>query len=732
MFEGTKDSSADTLRQVKVIFLTELELPVERAQEILQNAPAAIRTGASADELEPFRKRLERAGAKVMIVSPAGAHPVDDQNESAEELPGASMEFSFELSDSEFKTPGSEGKKKSKKIYKLELDDSEIPTVSANTLVDANERTVDRKPTLEPAANDSNTLETEAKVEADDPQVVDLTNMATGPNVNSGGSSPDLDAINESLLEMQGVTALAEEVQKQAADKEALATKHNQSNLDSALSFDEPGTQYCLTENSVQAPPSQAIAKIDLDFDSGDSATVASESAANKELNEKTAKDRAAKESAAAELAASTLAFDSLEPQPAPPEESYKPVISPKQEQWQSDAEPIFNEDTNIITSELDLSTQNEQDLESDAEESKLGGMLKPAELPKQLSAQFITKQQITADDAKQDSSQSTEVNKVEQVATENGAGTIKDQSAPAQAPAAATPPTPAAVEIDPPVAKRSKGKGIKHLLALIPSDIMIPMVVALLVLAAGNGIYFGYLAEPTVKASTSKGAATTSRKGTSSKKGATISAVDSADPLADPDLGSGSATSAPQVLYFKGKHEVNGVELEAEFISNRMRMFIKTLSGTTPAPPNLTAEQIVRKEKRLPWVTRFEVQDTIFEQPVTGAFNGTGTMRLYIDFNGARHRVVAPARIRAQASPDESSLVVMVASSQNWTGQEVAGLSIESITDTTFTFNANLNFSLAVNEASISAPNPEQPLVSDLASADASAPAPAGQPVTE
>ena len=72
LFEGTIDSTPETLRKVKGVFLAELEMPIDQIALILQNTPAPVLTSNDASDLAHPYRILKEAGSKVLIVNANG------------------------------------------------------------------------------------------------------------------------------------------------------------------------------------------------------------------------------------------------------------------------------------------------------------------------------------------------------------------------------------------------------------------------------------------------------------------------------------------------------------------------------------------------------------------------------------------------------------------------------------------------------------------------------------
>ena len=99
VFEGPADDSAETLRLIKGIFLIDLSLSVEQAQQILSQVPSVILSVDSAIKAAQYQKKLSKAGAKILVVAPEGSAPPAE--ESPSETEGLEMEMSLDGNSTE-------------------------------------------------------------------------------------------------------------------------------------------------------------------------------------------------------------------------------------------------------------------------------------------------------------------------------------------------------------------------------------------------------------------------------------------------------------------------------------------------------------------------------------------------------------------------------------------------------------------------------------------------------
>ncbi len=68
IFQGLADNSPEALVKLRGIFVADLDFPVEQARLIFESAPTVIRSAAKEEELQAISKKLQAAGAQVLIV----------------------------------------------------------------------------------------------------------------------------------------------------------------------------------------------------------------------------------------------------------------------------------------------------------------------------------------------------------------------------------------------------------------------------------------------------------------------------------------------------------------------------------------------------------------------------------------------------------------------------------------------------------------------------------------
>jgi hypothetical protein len=123
LFTGLKDEDPTTLRKVKTVFVTDLDLPIPEIQEILDNPPRCILSADQRNDLKALLKSLKAAGALVEVVE----NSVFEKDQTEPE--GEEDSFSFEIDLSELS-----GTKKAKNTRVWELsfdhDDEDEPSLA--------------------------------------------------------------------------------------------------------------------------------------------------------------------------------------------------------------------------------------------------------------------------------------------------------------------------------------------------------------------------------------------------------------------------------------------------------------------------------------------------------------------------------------------------------------------------------------------------------------------------
>lgn len=203
IFEGPADSSEDTLRHLKGVFLADLEFPIDEIMRILSSAPVAIKGAEDRESLESIEDLLRKAGGKVLIVGPA------QDDEAASDLNEMTLELSFdpdesgtsrisgEDSDAEVESP-------EPKVYVIDEDADDLAAI----LNDAEACVADDAPVAESPSEMSLSFEESAaefSVETGSVQLPDLSESLS--LADTLPSSFETDAINAILapLDQPGV-----------------------------------------------------------------------------------------------------------------------------------------------------------------------------------------------------------------------------------------------------------------------------------------------------------------------------------------------------------------------------------------------------------------------------------------------------------------------------------------------------------------------------------------------
>lgn len=217
VFEGLDESSPEALRAVKGILLVDLNLSVEDAQRILSSAPAPVKEAASEAELEPLRRKLTKAGARVLVV-----RPTQDEEESDD-----GVELTFELDASEMFTRREEPGEKPVKVYELPVDEADISALSFDE-VDA------------AASNEG----TEPAIE--EPPTIDLS---TAGDLSFDEGNPSSEEATDAPNDLDSLLAIPSQLQRAELDVPLAApsssTSHDdltdkkESTPSSGLEFDE-------------------------------------------------------------------------------------------------------------------------------------------------------------------------------------------------------------------------------------------------------------------------------------------------------------------------------------------------------------------------------------------------------------------------------------------------------------------------------------------------------------
>ncbi|MCI5064728.1 hypothetical protein MRY87_03270 [bacterium] len=122
IFNGPRDTSPETLRRIKGVFIAELDCSIEEVKKYLDDAPTVIFSTEEEEALKHMATVLESAGG---IVSVAGLLQSQSGEKVEEEAEEDELEFTFDLE--ELTDSKTEKKSQAPKVYSLEFNPEDSP-----------------------------------------------------------------------------------------------------------------------------------------------------------------------------------------------------------------------------------------------------------------------------------------------------------------------------------------------------------------------------------------------------------------------------------------------------------------------------------------------------------------------------------------------------------------------------------------------------------------------------
>ncbi|NMC62769.1 MAG: hypothetical protein GYA55_06315, partial [SAR324 cluster bacterium] len=159
--------------------------------------------------------------------------------------------------------------------------------------------------------------------------------------------------------------------------------------------------------------------------------------------------------------------------------------------------------------------------------------------------------------------------------------------------------------------------------------EIVAPIVIIGLILGVANWYYFFVLKSPAVQL----------------KENAFKTTV---TPSQQPSLvstqSSGIPTPVEQIL--RGKSEFPDRSISIQYVVDQKRIKAFKIEITTTPPPPLSPEQIVRQEKRKPWLKKIIIDDLPLSYDTEHTFSAKGAVKAYVENDKVAFRVIATATL--------------------------------------------------------------------------------------
>lgn len=594
VFEGPADESAETLRKLRTSLLADAGLSVTEAQEILSNTPKTVKTSQLEEDLKPLYAALKRAGGKVLIVRPAEA-----TNEKAYFLDLEESQLDDDLLKSLEALPGDEER------HVHEVDVAVDLTEALQDLAPEEENILTaEKPSAEPAPQEVPAVAPTQEKPAESTPAITAPELELGAEISldvkvEPAPEPALPA-TESLLELSAAPLDPAPIVPPVEAPAASVADKPLFEFTTPLELPTPPTA------SAPSPTLELKNSAPLFEFSDDAKPIEPPVAATAPEPVLSApKPPAPQTSILDDL---TLSLD-------------EPVTEEKPKVEKQAAKPkptsIAHEEENTFSSD-DLSSSLVSQLESEK-----------AAAPKKADAPVAPALNLSVE---------TESLPGAPIRGPSQEVAVPAARAPMQQPRATTNPniviepegagqqalSSAAAEEPPPVAFKSQV--VKEQISL---DLLLPILVGAIILGVANWLYFKPDSDeihlPTISMSENA-------QESDSEAAVRREVIPSTEKRVTGKTQQGALAISWTVLF--DKEILKSVSIE----------------GTTPQPPELTPEQIVRAERPQPWLYKIEVAQFPFEKQLDGTWQAKGPARVFVNQGPAKRRLVAQAEITLES----------------------------------------------------------------------------------
>lgn len=185
--------------------------------------------------------------------------------------------------------------------------------------------------------------------------------------------------------------------------------------------------------------------------------------------------------------------------------------------------------------------------------------------------------------------------------------------------------------------------------------EILLPVVILGTLLGAGNWYYFSTRPAPQAPAQPSKAVARST---------------------AAPERPSPAPAKTGPVTY-SGEKVDDKATTKASFVVEENVIKSFSIEITTPRPPELTPDQIVRRERKKPWLSKISFDNVSITPESDVDFTAKGPAKAYIEDNKVNFRVIGTATMKGAFNNERTSIKLSVTASYNTSGNALPDGSI-------------------------------------------------------
>lgn len=109
----------------------------------------------------------------------------------------------------------------------------------------------------------------------------------------------------------------------------------------------------------------------------------------------------------------------------------------------------------------------------------------------------------------------------------------------------------------------------------------------------------------------------------------------------------------------FTGSSSTEFESATASITINNDKLKRLSLEISTPEPPRLTAQQLVRNEIRAPWARKIETRGLDIEQKPDGSFSADGVAKIYVSYKGEMLRAIGTVEVSGKVDTVDHRVVL-------------------------------------------------------------------------
>ncbi len=172
-------------------------------------------------------------------------------------------------------------------------------------------------------------------------------------------------------------------------------------------------------------------------------------------------------------------------------------------------------------------------------------------------------------------------------------------------------------------------------------SDVLIPLLIGIPMVVAGNWLYFQPQQQTVVQYDE-------------------VAKALSSVPKPQVEKPSKAEVKSTSKQTFIGRQSYSNRSIDADIaVNNELKKVTIELKIETPEPPPLTAEQIGRREVKAPWIRKIELDRVKLDLLENGTFSSAPVARIYVENEGVTTRLIGASTVTGTIDPSKGTVEV-------------------------------------------------------------------------